>query len=595
MAFGHTVSMEIFASMASAQSGKKKTSGAAKGKAKAPAKKASSARASGARKAASTEKKRTSVAPAGKKRTSAASGQRVNGQSKPKTRKRTRGIEENPLAHRSSAVLLVDGPVEPRSEVRERAPRRDRPARSPSGGGSRGRSSGRGFGAVNAFLLVIIAALLGLGVWRTMEYQALAEMKAVVGRQTYYDGTTVEGVDVSGMTLQEAIDHWDAEIEPAHRQVAAVLDDGTRITAAELGYSSNYQDVLAGAWNAGRSGSLRQRYLQLSTAGSSASYEVERTNFDDALVRQYVAAVAEAVDTVPRDAHVSGFNPDTYEFEFTQESVGYSLDQEALVNAVESALNGGGGTISRQIATIEPSITRDNVASEYGMIASAVTNASSSSSNRISNIRLAMSIISGTRLSQGETFSFNETVGERTTARGFKTATAYSSGTVTEEVGGGICQVSTTLFNAAVKADLKINERYPHSLTVSYVDLGKDAAVDWKSKDLKFTNTTGDDIYICGTVTEDKRVRFGIFGKLLPDGETITVEGVKTGEIDYETKYQVSFDLYTGQQRQIQAGKKGYKATAYKIRWDAEGNELSREELCKSSYQATPEIIEYGP
>ena len=588
MAFGHTVFMENFAFMASAQSGKKKTASTAKGKSKAPAKKAAApARANGTRKTAS----------AGTKRTAAASKQRVNGQSKP--RKRTKGIEENPLARRNSAVLHVDGPAAPRREnydAHDRTERVSRTARKPSGGGGSGkRPSGRGFGAVNAFLLSIIAAMVCLGVWRTLEYRALAEMKAVVGQQTYYDGTTVEGVDVSGMTLQEAIDHWDTQIEPAHRQVAVVLDDGTRITAAELGYSSNYQDVLAGAWNAGRSGSLRQRYLRASTAGSSASYEVDRSNFDDTLVRQYVAAIAEKVDTNPQEAHVSGFNPETYEFEFAQETVGYSLDQEALVNALESALNGGGGTISRQITTIEPSTTKNNVASEYGMIASAVTNASSSSSNRIGNIRLAVSIINGTRLKQGETFSFNDAVGERTKARGFKTATAYSSGTVTEEVGGGICQVSTTLFNAAVKADLKINERHPHSLTVSYVDLGKDAAVDWRSKDLKFTNTTGDDIYICGVVTDDKRVRFGIFGRVLPNGESITVEGVKTGEIDYKTEYQTSFELYTGQKRQIQAGKKGYTAVAYKIRWDADGNEISREELCKSSYQATPEIIEYGP
>ena len=571
--------------MASAQSGKKKTTNAAvKGKSKAPAKKAAtSARANGARKAAS----------AGTKRTSAASKQRMNGQNKPK--KRARRVQENPVARRSSAVLYVDNP-KPRRDAYDEYDLGERPARKSAGGGSGGRrKSSRGFGALNALLLCLIGAMVCLGVWRTLEYRALAEMKAVVGQQTFYEGTTVEGVDVSGMTLREAIDHWDSQIEPNHRQVAVVLDDGTRITAAELGYSSNYEGVLSGAWNVGRTGSLRQRYLRASTAGSSASYEVERSYFDDALVKQYVADVAANVDAAPQEAHVSGFNPQTYEFTFAQEAVGYTLDQGALVNALESALNAGGGTISRQITTIEPSVTLENVSAQYGMITSAVTNASSSSSNRIANIRLAVSMINGTCLKPGETFSFNEVVGERTKARGFKTATAYSSGTVTEEVGGGICQVSTTLFNAAVKADLKINERHPHSLTVSYVDLGKDAAVEWGHKDLKITNTTGDDLYICGTVTDDKRVRFGVFGKVLPNGETITVEGVKTGKTEFETQYQMSFELLSGQTRVIQEGKDGYTATAYKVRWDADGNELSREELCKSSYQSTPKIVEYGP
>ena len=609
--------------MASAQSGKKRAGGAAaktpakkpaaktparksaaKGSAKAPVNKtaakapakrapakksAAPARASGARKPAA----------AGTKRGAAASKQRVNGQNRPR-RNTAKGVQENPLSRRNSAVFYVDAPVRPQRDPRNSRDREReryaRPPRRPSGGGSGGRrASSRGFGAINAFLMTAVVALVCLGIWRTLEYRALAEMKEVVSRQTFYDGTTVEGVDVSGMTLQQAIDLWNAQIEPEHRQVAVVLDDGSRITAAELGYHSNYEEVLSGAWNIGRSGSLRQRYLRASTTGSSASYEIERTNYDDALVRRYAANLAAQVDTAPRDAHVAGFNTETYEFQFAPASEGHTLDQEALVNAVESALNAGGGTITRQIATIQPSVTVDNVASQYGMIASAVTNASSSSDNRISNIRLAVSMINGTQLKPGETFSFNQTVGERTTNRGFRVATAYSSGTVTEEVGGGICQVSTTLFNAAVKADLKVNERHPHSLTVSYVDLGKDAAVDWGNKDLKFTNTTGDTIYIYGVVTDDRRVRFGIFGKVLPNGETITVEGVKTGEIDYETQYQMSFELFSGETRKIQNGKKGYTASAYKIRWDADGNEISRSELCKSRYQATPEIIEYGP
>ena len=574
--------------MASAQSGKNKSGSTAKAKTpakKAPAKKAPAKKtaASGARKSAS----------AGTKRATGASKQRAASQTK--SRKKTRPVEENPLSLRNSAVLHVDAPSAPRRG--NSAPKRDvQPVRRPTGGGSTGRpGGGRGFGLTNAILMMAIAVMLCIGVWRTLEYRALAEMKEVISRQTFYEGTRVEGVDVSGMTLQDAIDYWNTQIEPTHRQVAVVLDDGSRITAAELGYSSNYEEVLSGAWNAGRSGSLKQRYLRASMAGSSASYEVDRRNFDDGMVRQYVAAVASQVDSAPQNAHVSGFNPNTYEFEFAQETDGYTLDQEALVNAVESALNAGGGTITRQISSSSPTVTIDNVASQYGMITSAVTNAETSSSNRLANIRLATAIINGTRLAPGETFSFNEVVGQRTTARGFKVATAYSSGTVTEEVGGGICQVSTTLFNAVVKADLKIDERHPHSLTVGYVDLGKDAAVDWSSKDLKFTNNSDDVIYICALLTDDKRVRFGIFGKLLPNGETITVEGVKTGEIDYETQYQTNFELFTGQTRELQKGKKGYTATAYKIRWDADGNEISRTELCKSRYQATPEIIEVGP
>ena len=583
--------------MASAQGGKKKSAG---GAAKAATKKA--APKSAPKKApAKTAAKKAPAKSTAKKAPAKAAAKKTPAKKAPA--KRARGVQENPVANRDSALFYVDEPAAPERKMRAArakrpaAPRRDAydeydlPPRKSGGGGPR---RGRGFGVVNLVLLIAVLTLAGIGVWRTLEYRALAEMKAVLSRQTFYQGTTVEGVDVSDMTLQQALDYWDKQIEPTYRQAAVVMDDGTRITALELGYTSNYEDVLAGAWNSGRTGSLRQRYLRAS-AGSAKDYAVERANFDDARVRQYVAALAERVDAAPRDAHVAGFNTETYEFQFEEAAAGAKLDQELLVNSMESALNAGGGTVERHIETLAPSVTLENVAGQYGLIAGAVTNASSSSNNRISNIRLAMSIINGTCLHPGEQFSFNQVVGQRTASRGFKMATAYNDGTVTEEVGGGICQVSTTLFNAVVKADLQIDERHPHSLTVSYVDLGKDAAVDWGNKDLKFTNNTDDNVYIACFVSDDKRLRFGVFGKLLPNGETITVEGVETGKVEFETQYQVSFELPTGQVRKLQDGKNGHTAVAYKIRWDADGNEIGREELCKSKYQATPEIIEYGP
>ena len=495
------------------------------------------------------------------------------------------------MARRSAAVFYVDGDA-PR---RPAAPQRRRREETPKKGG-RGRRRRSGFSGISALLLLLVLALAGVGAWRVREYRALAEMKAVVSRQTFYDGTTVDGVNVSGMTLQQAMEHWEREVESAYRQTAAVLNDGTQVTAEQLGYASNYAQVLSGAWNAGRSGSLVERYRHIEAASAHpTAYEVSRTLYDDALVRQYAANVAAQVDAQPQDARLKAFNTETYNFEFEPEQSGRVLNQEALVADIEAALSAGGASVNLQIETIAPAVTQENVASQYGMISYAITNASSSSSNRLSNIRLALSMIDGTCLEPGESFSFNAVVGQRTTDRGFKTATAYSGGKVTEEVGGGICQVSTTLFNAVVKADLKVDERHSHSLTVSYVDLGKDAAVDWGNKDLRFTNTSSDRVYICCYLTEDKRVRVGVFGKLLDDGVTITLEGVKTGPVDYTTEYQMNFELYSGQTRLVQNGKKGYKATTYKIWWDANGNELRRSELCKSTYQATPEIIEYGP
>jgi len=141
---------------------------------------------------------------------------------------------------------------------------------------------------------------------------------------------------------------------------------------------------------------------------------------------------------------------------------------------------------------------------------------------------------------------------------------------------------------------MQIDERHNHSLTVHYVDKGKDATVDWGNQDLKFTNTSPDDIYICCYLTDDKRVRFGIFGRLLPDGEKITLDAVTTKVNKFETEYQPDPSLPSGRTVVSQNGRDGYKAEAYKVRWDAAGNELSRELLCTSVYKTKNEIVLYG-
>ena len=455
---------------------------------------------------------------------------------------------------------------------------------------------GRRTSGLTAFLAVCIAAILGLAGWQAVRYQDFLTMKSAVAEQGFYDGTTVEGIDVSDMTLESALAYWEAEVEPAYAQRTVSLDNGTTLTAAQLGYSSDYAAVLARAWNAGQTGSLEERYARIAERQAQpASYSVTRTLYTDSAIESFAESMAAQIDRPAQDAALESFDVDSFQFNYVEEVAGSRLDTQALARDIAQALDAGGGSVALSVESIQPEVTVASLSSQYGMIAYAVTNASSSSSNRLTNIALSLELINGTRLDPGETFSFNETVGERTTDRGFKVATAYSSGEVTEEVGGGICQVSTTLFNAAVKSDMEIVERHNHSLTVSYVDLGKDAAVDWGNKDLRFTNTGDEPVYIVCLLTDDKRVRIGFFGKLLPNGESITVEGETTGTIGYETVYQPNLSFPSGYSEVTQRGRNGYTAVAYKIRWDAEGNQISSELLCSSTYRTTNEIIEYGP
>ena len=296
-----------------------------------------------------------------------------------------------------------------------------------------------------------------------------------------------------------------------------------------------------------------------------------------------------------KEPSITGFDHDALAFTFAEGSEGRTLDQSKLAGDIKTALDNGGGSAALSYAVTSPTTTVADMQSLYGLRAYAVTNASSSNSNRLTNIRLALSSINGTLLQPGESFSFNSVVGKRTSERGYKVATAYNAGEVTEELGGGICQVSTTLFNAVVKSDLTVTERHNHSIPVSYVDKGKDAAVSWGTQDLQFTNDSSEPVYIVALLDGDKRVRIGVFGRLLEDGKYITVDAKITYSQDFETKYQYNAFLLPGDQVEVQAGRNTYEAIAYKLTWSKDGELLEKETLCESNYRGRDAIIEYGP
>lgn len=137
-------------------------------------------------------------------------------------------------------------------------------------------------------------------------------------------------------------------------------------------------------------------------------------------------------------------------------------------------------------------------------ISSFATTIHDKNENRVSNIKTAAEDLDGTVIEPGEIFSFNDSVGRRTKDKGYKEAPIFVNGEKSKGVGGGVCQVSTTLYNAALEADLEIIERHRHSRKVSYVEEGKDATVVYNSKDLRFKNTKDYPIEIRVSVSEDE-------------------------------------------------------------------------------------------
>ena len=213
--------------------------------------------------------------------------------------------------------------------------------------------------------------------------------------------------------------------------------------------------------------------------------------------------------------------------------------------------------------------------------------------NRTTNVRLATEKVNDIILLPGEEFSFNNIVGERTEERGFKPAIVFAGGEMVDGVGGGICQVSSTIYLATLRADLEVTERATHAYTVSYVPLGQDATVQWGYLDYKFVNNTAYPIRISAVMSESM-LTVTIYGTKTEPEKRIEVESVTLNTYPFQTSYIFNEELPYGYQRQTQSGKDGYQCETYQLIYM--GDTLVERRLAnKSYYKSQTRIIESNP
>lgn len=273
-----------------------------------------------------------------------------------------------------------------------------------------------------------------------------------------------------------------------------------------------------------------------------------------------------------------------------------SLIKTAIDNDINDDLTSNTITVNVPVKEITPSVTKQELASINGVIGSFTSDYSfNSTDNRATNVELALKAINGTVLMPGESFSFNNIVGERTGARGYKNAATFVGNQVVDGLGGGICQVSTALNRAVIKAGLTPTERHNHSLKASYSDYGLDSAVAWGYLDYKFTNTYETPIYIQATTNGSRVMTINIYGNTEDKGN-VTYELVATSpEITSKatvTKINDS-SLASGQEVWQTKPVDGYKASSYIVTY-INGVESSRKLLGTYTYSKVDGVLRVG-
>ncbi|MDL2217771.1 VanW family protein [Christensenellaceae bacterium OttesenSCG-928-M15] len=422
--------------------------------------------------------------------------------------------------------------------------------------------------------------------------------------EKFDDGVMIAGVNVGGLELDEARSKVEQAISTELGTVSLTLShDGASwtFTSNDLGMATNVDDLLLDAMKQSKTKPSESDASKLSfTGGGASGYQPDYSVRLDKVVSK-LNEIAGEVNRAPVEPHlIPSLSSDFVQsFETVQGEKGYTLDVDATAALIEECIKNRNftGSVSPVLAETESAQSIEFLKENTKRIASFTTKYKQSTSDetvkgRVFNIQKTVDIINEHVVQPGETFSFNGLCGIRNEANGWKQANGISGGKeYTLQYGGGICQVSTTLYGAVLRGNIKIpeNGRRKHSIPSSYVPYGLDATVDSSGIDFQFTNDTGAPVYIFAYTKEiDKRnreVTVSLYGKPLPEGVTYSPrsEVIDTKEND-TPKYVDDATVPLGYDLKIIEARPAYTAEVY-LQQLVDGKVVDETLLYKETYR----------
>ncbi len=467
-------------------------------------------------------------------------------------------------------------------------------------------------GPLIAILCVVAVAAVGAGLYFFTDFFSFltphTATEEVIDNGTFYSGVTVLGVDLSGKTMEEAKPPVQESAQQALGGLNEVFTVGTdrfELDAQQLGASIDVDTALRAALEYGRKGDVATRTAAIASAASGAESIDAPIVFDEATISQSIASNNSKYDIAPQDATVKMDKISDEDkmiadmnISFVDEVVGRTVDVAALTQTItENVNNGNFDPVEAPLVEVQPKVTRAMLENDYAVIGEYETEYKSSAEGRRYNIWKMSDIINGVVLEPGETWSINDEAGPRTYDRGWKAAPGINSGEYQMEAGGGICQVSSTLYNAVLGAELEIVDRSHHSWPLEYVPGGLDATISTGKPDFKFKNNYDVPVYIVTkTDASDARmVRVMIYGPKHEDGLTRKFSSELIDTFGGGAPIMVpDATLPEGTQQQIIGEHMGKKYQVYKHYVDADGNEVKKEKFYVDTYAYKPAKVRVG-
>lgn len=427
---------------------------------------------------------------------------------------------------------------------------------------------------------------------------------SINSKTTFYQNTHINGVDVSGLTRTQADNLLSQKLIESKENINITLSSEENhwlITGEDLSIIANTRPTLDEVINYGREGNIFTK--------KKAEKEIKKEGlyvnipYEDMLggLEEQVEKVVSEVENAPLPCGII-FEPESENmFSLGEATSGKVVDKEALKKEINNVLtNGGQGTIIIPTREILPDKDMSDFIDQITLRSSFKTGYEKSSSDRKSNIKLALSKFNGLIVEPNEEISFNKITGARTKSNGYKTAKIIIGGKYVDGVGGGVCQASTTLYNALIRSDIEILQVNHHTLPASYVPLSFDAMVSEGYADLVFKNNLDTPIFI-KTICTNNDITVEIYGEPLEDGLTINTRAelvkvlphggddiIKDTKGEYEDKV-----LYKGEYYRLKYPQEGYETRGY-IEYYRNGEKVDEKEIRHDKYMPQNGIIVEG-
>ncbi|MBR5538161.1 MAG: VanW family protein [Clostridia bacterium] len=452
------------------------------------------------------------------------------------------------------------------------------------------------------------AAYGGSGIDAAIDIQAGDQQFTLTARECGLEYDIPASIDQAyaygrqGGFLYRARQYWTTRNAPQQMELVTVLDRNVLQTRVDEIAAAIEQPMAPSAW------SYADGVITLDKG--QVGYSLDKEALCAALDNKLRTADFTAMEAVRKEAHPQALSAAVIAAAVNCDVVQTTLDMEADptgntvregtlgVSVSDSDLNAAIASANRH-ETVQCTLTApDYTAAEYkallfrDVLGQCTTDFNPGNVGRTTNVLLATDFCNGVILMPGEIFSYNESVGPRTYERGFKDATVYVGNSAEDGVGGGICQVSSTIYYAALRADLKIVERYAHSRMVTYVPLGEDATVAWGSKDFRFENNTPFPMKVVTSHKKDN-LTVKLYGTQT-ENKTVKIVTNQLSKTPFEVVYEIDETLAPGTESVKSNGYTGYQTESYRVVY-IDGVEVSRTFENKSTYKKYDKVILHNP